>query len=109
MLFRSQRIEDLGTGRIRSRGHFWLPSRPRTACVWDGSGGQLSIGDLGSWGDVVPETRLVVTGNDPEERDRIAATFAEVVMTDDEARTASAWVGTEDGFGPWLGETDAAA
>lgn len=103
------RIEDLGTGRIRSRGHFWLPSRPHTACVWDGSGGQLSIGDLGPWGDLSPETRLVVTGNDPAERDRIAATFAQVVMTDDEARSAAAWIGTEDGFAPWLGETDAAA
>lgn len=104
-----ERIEDLGTGRIRSRGHFWLPSRPQTACVWDGSGGQLSIGHLPGWGDLARETRLVVTGNDPAERDRIAAAFAQVVMTDDEARTAAAWVGAEDGFAPWLGETDAAA
>lgn len=101
------RIEDLGSGRIRSRGHFWLPSRPWTACVWDGSGGQLSIGDLGPWGDQAPETRLVVTGNDPAERERITATFASVVMTDIEVRSAASWIGTEDGFGPWLGETDA--
>lgn len=40
-------IEDLGCGRIRSRGHFWLPTRPDEICEWDGAGGQLSVGAYG--------------------------------------------------------------
>ncbi|NED95650.1 cobalamin biosynthesis protein CobW [Phytoactinopolyspora alkaliphila] len=35
-------IEQLGTGRVRARGRFWLPTRPQTLCLWDGAGGQSS-------------------------------------------------------------------
>lgn len=96
-------IEDLGGGRIRARGYFWLPSRPGTACVWDGSGGQLSIGHVGPWRHRRPGTRLVVTGIDHDERRRIERSFASVVATADELTTHHRWVGAEDGFEPWLG------
>ena len=98
------RLADLGTGRIRSRGYLWLPSRPGTPCAWDGSGGQLKIGGLPGWGVTRPSTRLVVTGVSPGERRRIAAAFDDVLCTPAEAADASAWSGSTDGLDPWLGE-----
>ena len=35
-------LDRLGTGAHRSRGCFWLPTRPGRALAWDGAGGQLS-------------------------------------------------------------------
>lgn len=97
-----ERIEDLGRGAFRARGHFWLPTRPDALCVWDGSGGQLSIGRAGSWGRSRPSTRLVVTGLDPADRTRVATTFRDVLLTQAEAVAATSWVGQQDGFEPWL-------
>lgn len=96
-------LEDLGTGRIRARGHFWLASRPQSACVWDAAGGQLSIGALGGWHGRQPGTRLLVTGVDPAERDRIRAVFAPLAVTGDEL-AGPIWPSSEDGFEPWLGD-----
>ncbi len=95
-------IEQLGSGRIRARGHFWLASRPGAACSWDGAGGQLSIGHHGGWGGRRPRTRLVVTGVDPEDRHRIETAFAALVDT--ATPTPARWPADEDGFEPWLGE-----
>lgn len=103
------RVEDLGRGRIRGRGHFWLPSRPGVACAWDGAGGQLSIGEVGGWDNRLPQTRLVVTGVDARDRRRIAHTFGQVVMTAEEFRSRDSWRGVNDGFEPWLGQNTAAA
>lgn len=96
-------IEGLGAGRIRGRGHFWLPSRPDTVCVWDGSGGQLSIGRGGGWGSRTRSTRLVVTGLDTADRERIARAFADAVVTPTEMADLPSWAEREDGFEPWLG------
>lgn len=96
-------IERLSGGRVRSRGYFWLPSRPGTACIWDGSGGQLSIGHVGPWRRRRPGTRLVVTGVDADDRRRIEHTFAQVVASADEVSPHHRWAETEDGFEPWLG------
>lgn len=103
-----QRIQDLGGGAHRSRGRFWLPTRPSTTCCWDGAGGQLSIGSVGPWQGNQPSTRLVVTGIDDPERVRTA--FDDVLLTDAElAKGLAGWQGRDDGFDPWLGEADAAA
>jgi len=96
-----ERIEDLGTGRLRARGTFWLPTRPETTCAWDGAGGQLCIGDVGEWGDEQPRTRLVVTGTDQDTRTRLLTTFPDLLLTDEEAQEE--WWAVEDGFEPWLG------
>ncbi|GAB3768946.1 CobW family GTP-binding protein [Microlunatus parietis] len=103
------RLEDLGTGLIRARGHFWLPSRPGVACVWDGSGGQLSVGIHGPWGDRMPGTALTITGVDPTERERIRDAFATILMTDRELGDLDRWRGVDDGFDPWLGTASSAA
>ena len=103
-----ERIEELGLGSFRSRGRFWLPTRPRTVCAWDGAGGQLSIGNAGSWASSRPSTRLVVTGIDPAERQRVAAAFDEVLVTPGEL-AAIDWTSTYDSFGAWLDAYSTAA
>lgn len=68
--------EDLGCGRTRSRGHFWLPSRVDEIEVWDGAGGLLSIGSYGLWGSRPPSTHLTDVGIDAADRGLIADAFA---------------------------------
>lgn len=96
-----EQLEELGTGRIRARGYFWLSSRPDDACAWDASGGQLSIGTIGGWSGVRPGTRLVVTGVDPQDRERIEHAFDELVSRS-AGRREDVPV-RPDGFEPWLG------
>ncbi len=97
------RIELLGTGRHRSRGCFWLPTRPGIAQEWDGSGGQLSIGELSDWGRRTPLTRLVLTGLGPTPTGLDDA-FAELLVTPAESRDPGYWAVSYDGLEPWLGE-----
>ncbi|WP_432482667.1 GTP-binding protein [Kineococcus esterisolvens] len=101
-----ERVEDLGAGRLRARGTFWLSTRPSTVCAWDGAGGQLSIGDLGTWGPGERRTHLVVTGTRADDRDRLRRAFTAVLTTEREERERArscAPGGGEDGFEPWLG------
>lgn len=110
-----ERVEDLGRGRTRARGHFQVHTRPGHACAWDGAGGHLSIGTIGPWpAGRRPATRLVVTGTDgahgartPEE---LREVFDQVLLDDDEAARGPAWwAGRPDGLDPWLGDlTDCA-
>ena len=95
-----ERLEDLALGRFRSRGYLWLPNRPDTPCAWDGGGGQLSIGSLPGWQERAPASRLIITGVEPAERERVRATFADVLCTPEEIAT-SRW--SEDDLAPWLG------
>ncbi len=99
-------IGALGSGRHRSRGCFWLPTRPGRLLVWDGSGGQLSVGDGGPWDGQPPCTRLLLTGVGaaPE---RLLRAFDDLLLTAAENRAA--WAVAEDGFEPWLGPIRRAA
>ncbi|MCB7135611.1 CobW family GTP-binding protein [Cellulosimicrobium marinum] len=116
------RIEDLGTGRLRSRGVFHVANRPDSLCAWDGAGGQLCIGGLGTWDDatsaeghrVEPHTRIVMIGvTDPDaddERDRLLAAFREVLATPEELSDGGLrWLGRDDVLAPWLGARSDAA
>lgn len=91
----------LAAGRLRGRGRFWLPTRPESRCAWDGAGGQLSIGTVGTWGER-RDTRLVVTGmDDPVD---VRAAFAASLVTDSEwARGTRGWRTQDDGLDTWLG------
>ncbi|ARK03773.1 hypothetical protein B8281_02525 [Cellulosimicrobium sp. TH-20] len=119
-----RRIEDLGTGRVRSRGVFHVANRPDSLCAWDGAGGQLCIGTLGTWDDattaegrpVEPHTRVVVVGATPPDgepgddvRERVLDAFRDVLATPDElADGGLRWLGRTDVLAPWLGaRTDA--
>ncbi|GAA2081810.1 GTP-binding protein [Aeromicrobium halocynthiae] len=104
-----ENIELLGGGPRRSRGCFWLASRPSALCVWDGAGGQLSIGTDRQWGAARPLTRIVVVGID-DGRDEIVETFEHCLLSDQEmAGRGPFWEVGEDGLEPWLGEIRRAA
>ncbi len=102
-------IEAIGGGPRRSRGCFWLPSRPGDVCVWDGAGGQVSIGHSSSWGLKDPLTRIVVTGLD-DGADDIRTAFEACLLSDTEiSHRGTFWEVGEDGLEPWLGPIRRAA
>lgn len=102
-------IERLGTGRLLSRGRFWVPTRPDSVCVWEGAGGQLGIGELGRWGRRTPSTRLLFTGTG-DERPGLLAAFEELLLSPQElARGLAPWHGRVDVLAPWLGDRSSAA
>ncbi|WP_341241561.1 GTP-binding protein [uncultured Nocardioides sp.] len=102
-------IERLGTGRFRSRGSFWLPTRPGVQLEWSGAGGQLSIGSLSPWGRRTPVTRLVLTGLGTVPDD-LAPAFEDILLTPTEALLdPRSWTVREDGLEPWLGDIRDAA
>lgn len=99
----------LGGGPRRSRGCFWLPSRPGQVCVWDGAGGQLSVGSTETWGSRRPLTRITVVGID-DGRDELERAFASCVLTDAEMHERGPyWEVARDGFESWLGPIRRAA
>ncbi|GAA1491246.1 CobW family GTP-binding protein [Brachybacterium sacelli] len=103
-----ENIEDLGAGRLRERGRFWVPDRPDSICQWDGAGGQVSIGAVWRAGRDLPTTRLVVTGIEAADAERVRAAFGRSLLTEREwADGLAPWLGVEDHLSPWLGERDA--
>lgn len=95
-----EQIGRLGGGRHRSRGSFWVPTRPALAQVWDGAGGQLSIGSGYPWRGSEPRTRLLITGVGAAPEDLIHG-FDQLLATPEELQHH--WVVAEDGLEPWLG------
>lgn len=97
------RVADLGGGPRRSRGCFWLPTRPSVYGVWDGAGGQLSIGPGEAWGVRRRLTRIVVIGVDDGVEDLCVA-FEDCLLTPAEiASRGPFWEVDTDGLEPWLG------
>ncbi|SNS60387.1 GTPase, G3E family [Micrococcales bacterium KH10] len=115
--FHPVRIHDelmiLGGGPRRSRGCFWLPTRPQDICVWDGAGGQTSVGALEQWAHgQTPLTRLVIVGLADSAGDcqEIEAAFHRCLLTDEElASRGQIWEESFDGLEPWLGPINRAA
>lgn len=106
-----EHIERLGSGRLRGRGRFWLPTRPHSICRWDGAGGQVSIGVHGELPPgAEPSTHLVVTGVDAADPARIRAAFADCLLTEAEwQRGLAPWLGRDDEMDAWLGAREDAA
>ena len=97
-------IERLGAGAHRSRGSFWVPTRPGDMLEWSGAGGQLSIGSYRPWGRRTPVTRLILTGLGAPSSDLTAA-FEDMLLTPTEALLSGpGWDVLEDGLEPWLGD-----
>ncbi|TNM36196.1 cobalamin biosynthesis protein CobW [Nocardioides albidus] len=90
-------LEALGSGAHRSRGCFWLPTRPGRALAWDGAGGQLSIGDHASWGSRRAFTRIVLTGVGTAPA-HLRPAFEHLLLGPGEEVPRG-----EDGLEPWLG------
>lgn len=102
-------ISELGGGRHRSRGCFWLPTRPGDVQVWDGAGGQLSIGREGPRGREPELTRVVLVGTG-ERPDHLRHTFERLLVSEDELVTRGpCWEATDDGLEAWLGPIHRAA
>ena len=97
-----EKIEDLGTGRVRARGIFWVANRPNQVCHWDGAGGQLYLGSLGEWNHQKPVTRLVFTGVDPTERSRLKRAFSEVLVKEWEFQDPKTMAAIPDALADWL-------
>lgn len=100
-----ERIATLGGGARRSRGCFWVPSRPAQVCQWDGAGGMLSIGSFDHWSGKAPFTRIVVVGTD-DGREELVEALTSCLATDDEMRRGDVWQVAGDGLEPWLGPLD---
>ena len=97
-------IERLGTGLIRSKGRFWVPTRPNTICQWDGAGGQVSIGSYAFTEKDLPNIRLVFTGIDSRDMPRICKAFEDSLVTEAEWQEGLlAWMDFDDQLEPWLG------
>ena len=104
-----EQVARLGGGPHRSRGHFWLPTRPGALLEWSGAGGQLSIGSRGHWGGRTPVTRLVLTGLGTVPQELVVA-YDDLLLTPTEALLDErGWAVAEDGLEPWLGEIRSAA
>ncbi len=106
--FHPQRLREhmasLALGGTFNRGHFWLATRPFTACVWEGVGGQLSIGAIGDWGDRLPQTHLAFTGTDTAVRQQVVEAFDSSLLTAQEMSAGPrAWMNLADDYDPWLG------
>lgn len=91
-------LGDLGSGRHRSTGCFWLPSRPDQAIVWAGAGGQVSIGNGPSWGRSPRFSRLVLTGVGTAPA-HLESAFDAMLLEPGESVALPGY----DGFEPWLG------
>ena len=100
-----EQLDVLGGGPFRTRGCFWLASRPGDVGVWDGAGGQVSVGVQGRWGRSAPVTRILVTGlRRDDHRQELRAAFDRALLTDAElAERGPFWDVTGDGLEAWLG------
>ena len=97
-------LEQLGAGPIRGRGVFWLPTRPHQVGAWDGAGGQLSIGAIGTWSGAQRHTHLVITGLDHDPA-LVRTAFEHTLLTEAElGRGLDWWATRKDNFDPWFGE-----
>jgi len=96
-------VESLAIPGVRSFGAFWTPTRPFTVCTWDAAGGQLYIGERGTWGRIPPRSRLVITGVG-DGREALMETFRLVSLSSQETeRGLGEWLGAPDPLDSWLG------
>lgn len=98
---------ELAPEETTSRGVFWLPNRPDTACGWEATGGGVLIGVAGPWEENEPQTRLVVVGHGGAGRApwrNIRRAFLRALATTRELAEAAAWLGRPDPLARFLGD-----
>ena len=87
-------------GMLRSKGWFWLASRPTLGGLWNLAGGSGMHQCAGYWSDT-PRQELVFIGQHME-RDRILASLHAALLTDAEfAKGAATWTRLPDPFPEW--------
>lgn len=97
------------SGRFRSRGCFWVPTRPSMANTWEGVDGQVSIGQHSEWDPDTPLTRLILTGVGCAPNG-VHTIFGNLLLSNAEVqREPGTWLTSEDGLEPWLGDIPHAA
>lgn len=107
-----ERLEDLGAGPHRTRGFFWMPTRPDDVVAWQGAGGQVSVGATETWAGRPRHSRIVVTGlfDSGDDRETIRSAFLDSLVRDeDRVHRGIRWQVAEDGLEPWLGPVPGAA
>ncbi|MFF4122418.1 CobW family GTP-binding protein [Microbispora rosea] len=117
-------VDELVTQSVRSRGRFWLASRPDRLLAWDAVAGIVSVEDAGPWLAALPEVawdmvsparrtaadldwdhitgdrvqHLVFSGPDLD-RERLHALLDSCLLTEEEALAGSdVWAGYDDPF-----------
>jgi G3E family GTPase len=121
-----QRVERGWPGVIRSKGFFWLATRPAIAAEWSSAGGILHLGAAGAWWAAVareewpdhPDAAATIDGNWEEpwgdrrqelvfigadlDRDAIVAELDACLLTDDELAGGFArWASLADPWPAW--------
>ncbi|GAA3446357.1 CobW family GTP-binding protein [Planomonospora venezuelensis] len=121
-------VDELVTASVRSRGRFWLATRPEQMLAWDAVAGIVSVEDAGPWLAALPQAawdmisparrtaaaldwneiagdrvqHLVFTGPDLD-REGIHALLDSCLLTQEEALAGhTAWAGYDDPFAPIL-------
>lgn len=98
-----ENLLELASGPLIHRGRFWVPTRPHTICSWEGAGGQVSVGVVGTLPGAHPTTRLAITGCGSE-RERLQRAFENSLLTDVEWEGGiDAFAAMDDDLEPWLG------
>jgi G3E family GTPase len=87
-------------GVIRSKGFFWLATRPDLVYVWSQAGGACSVEVAGSWDPELDERlqRLVLIGRGLDEGRQLAALDACLLDDEELALGAARWAGLPDPF-----------
>ena len=101
--FHPQRLWDFlhegWDGVIRSKGFFWLATRPDLAGTWSQAGGSASIECAGYWDGDVPKQELVFIGAHID-RAALLAGLDAALLTDTE-RADGTWSTSPDPFPAW--------
>lgn len=126
-------IQNGMTGVVRSKGYFWLASRPKFACSWSQAGRTCRHGPAGMWWATVPESEwpedpdyraairkkwdpevgdcrqeLVMIGIDVDES-KLCSDLDDCLLSDDEAALGpQRWVELPDPFPQWPQESEEA-
>ncbi|MGC5014147.1 CobW family GTP-binding protein [Streptosporangium sp. DT93] len=121
-------VDELVTESVRSRGRFWLATRPERLLAWDAVAGAVSVEDAGPWLAALPGAawelvsparrtaasldwdaeygdrvqHLVLTGPDLDVG-RVTALLDSCLLTEAERRAGpAAWTACPDPFAPLL-------
>jgi G3E family GTPase len=121
-------------GLLRSKGHFWLATRPAHVGYWNQAGRQVEVGPMGQWWAAVPKSQwprakaeraqilsdfaepygdrrqeLVFIGQDLDEAEIRADLVACLVSAEEERGGIAAMAGLPDPLDVWHLETEGGA